>query len=244
MGRVSAWLQRLQRTRWLLIFPPHLGQRRELTWRVNLVRGRVFMADLEKWGKAVDFHPSLPTKGKMDNWDECDTRPAPQRGNWSTVGQGSPDPAPVRQGRPTVGRLGEVRRPSPSGQDWQSSHPPDSVVGFMIHTTYFPSRTTIRLAASRYIYICSNDRVAANLIHGLIPDSRRFPLDSRLQPVPIPTLTRTRQRGTFPDLPRWPIRVSGSSRGLPCVLSNCFMYIVPQTSPNSKKVQNILGGHF
>src|SRR4029079_11994944 len=50
-GRVRAWLQRLQRTRWLLILPPHLGQRRELTWRVNLVRGRVFMADLENGTK-------------------------------------------------------------------------------------------------------------------------------------------------------------------------------------------------
>jgi hypothetical protein len=46
LGRESCWLHFLQRTRWLLIFAPHLGQRRELTWRVNLVRGRVFMADL------------------------------------------------------------------------------------------------------------------------------------------------------------------------------------------------------
>ena len=39
--RVAA--HRLQRLTWLLIFPPHFGQRRFFSCSVNFVRGRLFM---------------------------------------------------------------------------------------------------------------------------------------------------------------------------------------------------------
>jgi|GEM_PF-2539009 len=45
-GRFCGSWHRLQRVSCELIFPPHFGQRRPLSFMANLVRERVFMGDL------------------------------------------------------------------------------------------------------------------------------------------------------------------------------------------------------
>lgn len=190
----------------------------------------------------------------MDNWDEwgcrspeSDTNPTRQRGNW----------------RPALSL-----NPFPRSRIGLEVHPPDSVVLFMIHTTFFPPLTTMRLVASRYIYTCSVNHVAANLIHDLMFDSFRHSLESRLQPAPhsitnpnaqardlsqSPSLPQPRPPITnpnapardFPNPPRLRVRVSGEqSQPFPAYYPIVSYPQCHKQVPTAKKVKNILEGYF